>query len=57
VVGVILLRAVLALGGLIWIAWWVTVLVGRWEADPLAVVVGLAIFSGWLLVHRRVRRS
>jgi hypothetical protein len=49
---VIAVRAVLALGGLIWIAYWVTVLIGRWEADPWAVVVGLLLFAGWLLVRR-----
>lgn len=53
----IVLRIVLGIGVVIWLAFWVAVVVGRLEADPVAASIGLLIFAGWLLLRRRGRRA
>jgi hypothetical protein len=41
---------------LLWLAFWVVVLVGRWEADPVAAAIAFDLFGGYLYLRWR-RRS
>jgi hypothetical protein len=51
----ILLRIVLLIGCIAWVAFWLAVVVGRFDADPWAAGAGLVVFFAWLLARRHTR--
>jgi hypothetical protein len=49
------LRGFLLIGCFLWLTFWSLVLIGRFEADPVAAVAGLLLLAGWFALRRRSR--
>jgi hypothetical protein len=44
----VILRAVFLVALVWWLMFWALVVIGRWEADPWAVVVGAVLLVGYI---------